>query len=253
MTVHRRSAPRPVVQQSQNIVSMVEILMVCVIAECSVASLEHVLLCWYCDIYRVNNECLCVCWCAVLLREISLVYRVNDRLRSGWLSTLHSPLIGNLGRLLLPSTSNGCQCLHVSGVSSRVSASVLWCCAGVIVVTFLSLRVFSVHRFNLQRWLWTVVHTWTSWLLRTVICVDFCELLICWNFWNCYGYYLCVCNRWQYETIERKSYNFSLSLVRRLVCDFRCIFADCSRFDILYLFCFTVSGSFFEFTLSGWV
>ena len=45
LTVHRRSAPRPVIQQSQNIVSMVEILMVCVTVECSVASLEHVLLC----------------------------------------------------------------------------------------------------------------------------------------------------------------------------------------------------------------
>ena len=213
LTVHRRSAPRPVIQQSQNIVSMVEILMVCVIVECAVASLEHVLLCWYCDVYRVNNECSCTCCCccSVLLREISLVAGWTI-VRSGWFSTLRSPLICNFGRLLRFSTSNGYQCRYVSGVFSRVSASVWWCCAGVVVVTLLSLGVLLVHCFNLQRWFRRIV-VYMNFLDSSPNC-DMLDSASSW-FAGISGIIMgiiCVCaTADSYETIGRKLYNFSLS------------------------------------------
>ena len=124
-------------------------------------------------------------------------YRVNDRLRSGWFSTLRSPLICNFGRLLRFSTSNGYQCRYVSSVFSRVSASV-WCVALVVLLSRCSRWVSSwciasTCNGDSDR-LWC---TWTSWLLlRTVICWILWAH-DCWNFWNCYGCYLCMCYCWQ--------------------------------------------------------
>lgn len=138
--------------------------------------------------------------------------RVNDRLRSGWFSTLRSPLICNFGRLLRFSTSNGYQCRYVSGVFSRVSASVWWCCAGVVVVTLLSLGVLLVHCFNLQRWFRRIV-VYMNFLDSSPNC-DMLDSASSW-FAGISGIIMgiiCVCaTADSYETIGRKSYNFSLS------------------------------------------
>ena len=211
LTVHRRSAPRPVIQQSQNIVSMVEILMVCVIVECSVASLEHVLLCWYCDIYRVNNEYSCTCWCSVLLREISLVtgWMINcaqgdsQRYVHLWFATsvdyFHPRRRADISVVTTVVCSHGCP---------RPCGVLRWCCCCHVVLVgcplgaSLQLATVIPTDCGVHELLGFFSELWYA---------GFCELMIAGIFGIIMGIIYVCATADSYETIERKSYNFSLS------------------------------------------